>query len=459
MLHTMTSETKRRDSGRSLSAVADMANGSSSRRSPLATAQSAYGNQAMLRYLSARPLREAPSGVLQRKCACGGSGGDCAECKEKEPELQRKAAASGRGAGAVPPIVHDVLRSPGQPLDRGTRAAMESSFRQDFSGVRVHTDAHAARSARAVNALAYTVGRDLVFDCNQYAPTTKEGQRLLAHELTHVMQQGSESTLRPQKIGGEDNAFEREADQVSENIAASVSGHKGAQAGAAGVLQRTPARKVSCAPGPLHLPNGDVIDDPVGVITAAENRANELLDQAISTLDFTRQQILAGGDISAPTIPDSLGLGMQLMGLDPNSERVWKQRGGPGNYTAELLLRRLRLIRGVIGSGSFFFICLGPRNGSVGGCPVDTICDGNAEAVSCAGSFFIDFCDLFWQDQPEDKAAAIIHESAHNFADFIGEHGEVGNNAGITECYSRFAQTVGGSNIANQRTDLCPDPP
>jgi hypothetical protein len=91
--------------------------------------------------------------------------------------------------GEVPPIVHEVLRSPGQPLDPATRAFFEPRFSHDFSQVRLHTDTKAAESARAVNALAYTVGQDVVFGTGQYAPQTGEGKKLLAHELTHVMQQ------------------------------------------------------------------------------------------------------------------------------------------------------------------------------------------------------------------------------------------------------------------------------
>src|SRR5512140_648141 len=69
----------------------------------------------------------------------------------------------------VPPLVTDVLHSSGQPLDAATRSFMEPRFGHDFSGVRVHTDAKAAESARAVNASAYTVGRDIAFDAGQYA--------------------------------------------------------------------------------------------------------------------------------------------------------------------------------------------------------------------------------------------------------------------------------------------------
>jgi hypothetical protein len=89
----------------------------------------------------------------------------------------------------VPPIVHEVLRSPGQPLDADTRAVMEPRFGRDFSGVRVHKDAPAAASARSLHASAYAVGNDVVFASGAYAPSTWEGRRLLAHELTHVIQQ------------------------------------------------------------------------------------------------------------------------------------------------------------------------------------------------------------------------------------------------------------------------------
>jgi hypothetical protein len=87
-------------------------------------------------------------------------------------------------------IVNAVLsRGDGQPLDSTTRSFMEQRFGHDFSRVRIHTSEHASASAHAVNALAYTVGRDVIFEREQYAPETEVGRRLLAHELTHVVQQ------------------------------------------------------------------------------------------------------------------------------------------------------------------------------------------------------------------------------------------------------------------------------
>jgi len=165
------------------------------------------------------------TGLLQRKCACGQhtiAGGECAECRQKREGMIQLAAVSPAPANAVPPIVHDVLSSRGQPLDAGTRAFMEPRFGHDFSQVRVHTDAHAAESARAVNALAYTVERDVVFGTGQYAPTTSEGRRLVAHELTHVMQQQGAGTGEhlQQKLTMSDSGDpgEREAKRITDVV-------------------------------------------------------------------------------------------------------------------------------------------------------------------------------------------------------------------------------------------------
>jgi hypothetical protein len=89
----------------------------------------------------------------------------------------------------VPPIVHDVLNSPGQPLDAATRAFMEPRFGHDFSKVRVHADARAAEAASSIDARAFTSNGSVVFDAREYTPHTESGRRLLSHELTHVVQQ------------------------------------------------------------------------------------------------------------------------------------------------------------------------------------------------------------------------------------------------------------------------------
>jgi len=153
---------------------------------------------AVMRMVSGPPepplLPDRKSTVVQR-CSCGepgGGTGQCDECKEKGA-LRRVESASS-SSDTAPPIVTEVLGSPGRPLDPSTRDFMEPRMGHDFSQVRVHTDARAAESARAVSALAYTVGHHVVFGHGAYNPRTSAGQRLLAHELTHVVQQGQTST-------------------------------------------------------------------------------------------------------------------------------------------------------------------------------------------------------------------------------------------------------------------------
>jgi hypothetical protein len=114
----------------------------------------------------------------------------CAACEEEDKTLQTKQeGAAEAAANEVPGSVREVLRAPGQPLDPASRGFFEPRFRCDFSGVRIHSDGRAAESARVVGARAYTVGQNIVFDAGRHSPNTNMGQALLAHELTHTIQQ------------------------------------------------------------------------------------------------------------------------------------------------------------------------------------------------------------------------------------------------------------------------------
>lgn len=172
--------------------------------------------------------------VLQRRCGCGThtfNGGECAECSRKQTGLQRKLMigasddpfeleadrvaeqvlampahsdpsgviqrirrSTGQSAGAeaaAPASVDRVLSGSGRPLEPALRQDMEQRFGCDFSQVRVHADAAAGQSARDVDAQAYTLGHDIVFGAGRYAPETFAGRGLIAHELTHVVQQAN----------------------------------------------------------------------------------------------------------------------------------------------------------------------------------------------------------------------------------------------------------------------------
>ncbi len=139
----------------------------------------------------AEQVLRMPEPQVQRQCACGKSSteGECPECKKRKQDatgrLQR-VASSQVGGIAAPPIVNSELSSPGSPLATGTRSFMESRFGQDFSHVRVHTDHQAAESAAKIHARAYTAGSNIVFGHGEHPNGDKH---LLAHELTHVVQQ------------------------------------------------------------------------------------------------------------------------------------------------------------------------------------------------------------------------------------------------------------------------------
>lgn len=113
--------------------------------------------------------------------------------------------------------VHDVINSNGSPLDTDTRAVMEARFGgQDFSDVRVHHDGAAHASAQSVNAQAYTVGSNIVFQRDKYDPSSDSGKHMLAHELTHVVQQRSgpvdgNDAGGGVKVSDPSDRFEREA--------------------------------------------------------------------------------------------------------------------------------------------------------------------------------------------------------------------------------------------------------
>jgi hypothetical protein len=200
--------------------------------------------QAARTQLNSTPLASPLRRMLQRSCACGNhtvTGAECTECRKSKTGLSRNdspllsrgslmqtkldvgttddplereadrvadqlsatpsnaapvpirlsTGSSSAAAGTAPESVDRALAGTGEPLNRPLRQDMEQRFGHDFSRVRVHTDATAARSARDVNAHAYTVGREIVFGAGRFAPGTSRGRNLIGHELTHVLQQSN----------------------------------------------------------------------------------------------------------------------------------------------------------------------------------------------------------------------------------------------------------------------------
>jgi Domain of unknown function (DUF4157) len=247
----------------------------------------------------------APHGarLLQRKCACGNhtASGECETCaKKNDTRLQRYRRTQhpdrADRTGSAPEIVHEAIRTSGQSLERNTRDFMEARFGHDFSHVRLHTDATAARSARAVNALAYTVGRHVAFATGQYAPQSDPGRKLLAHELAHVAQQGTApaspaGSLQIDESQALEKAAERTASWVMDEDP-HVGGNEttGVDCASAQVVQRIPAppsyNKVTGSIDLSKLQFTPIADFKVGTLRAPLTLTPTLIDASLVHLSW-----------------------------------------------------------------------------------------------------------------------------------------------------------------------------
>ncbi len=191
----------------------------SSRSSPSPT--SGESSRSILR----RPNANFHGPLLQRKCAsCGeSSGGNCGECKKKR--LQRKASEGGVGFSSkvesLPSLEN--LTSGGRPLEASLRSKLEPGFGFDFSRVRIHDDVASQAATRSVSALAFTVGDHVHFGKGQYQPQNQAGYHLLAHELSHTIQQRgvdpvSQSASENPIWDSPQSSLEHEADRAADVI-------------------------------------------------------------------------------------------------------------------------------------------------------------------------------------------------------------------------------------------------
>ncbi|MGO9270269.1 MAG: DUF4157 domain-containing protein [Terriglobia bacterium] len=135
-------------------------------------------------------------------------------------------ARQGEGEAVLEPEVESAIerkRGGGQALDASVRRQMESAFGSDFTGVRVHTGSESDSLNRAVSAIAFTTGQDIFFRDGAYDPGGSSGRELLAHELTHVVQQSGSKAVHGKLVVGEPNdQFEQEADRVAKSVASDL---------------------------------------------------------------------------------------------------------------------------------------------------------------------------------------------------------------------------------------------
>ena len=421
-----------------------------------------------LRFLHSSPLGGS-SGLLQRKCACGGAAGpdgECEACKKKRQAglLQRKIPGVQTTAQfstltprqpEAPPLVHEVLRTAGRPLDGAVREFMEPRFGHDFSQVRVHTDGAAATAAQAVQARAFTDGRNIVFGTGEYAPSTSKGKRLLAHELTHVVQQSNGiSRQASDRIGPANDPAEVEADHVADKVMGSDSlpDPSPILRQRPGVISRQSASSpVNCPAGSHGAPPAadQVLDRLELFAILATTLASS--DLSMLQLDAVLPGLGAGGGFTMPTgtrmqnytnrfgLPSAAGGGKFRNRL---SGATFPSQAQALVEETKSLQSRYSRIADFLGGSRIRFLCI-THSTTIGGCTADC---SQASAFGCPTVIIL--CPSFWTFSPATQSQLLIHEAAHSLFGILHGH-----NFTHADCYAAYAADAQGT--ASPTTPAC----
>jgi Domain of unknown function (DUF4157) len=412
------------------------------------TKQKKNGDQGRSRSVS--PLSTGMP-LLQRKCACGGG---CPRCQEElgiqaklkisepgdkyeqeadrvadevmrmpEPSVQRQvepeeeeeemvqrkmgdrvsSVDSQPESSEVPPIVREVLNSPGQPLDPDTRTFMESRFGHDFSQVQLHADNRAAQSAQAIDAIAYTVGNHIAFGANQHQSRTFAGRRLLAHELTHVMQQNEsppQANMIRRLVGSSSNCPANVHSAPSNPIAA---------------LQNIDALAQHMALGCSHLLflESLTFNDP----TFGQSEVFNAYRDWFGTPELTTSGRWRSRFRTATFATEEEAMAHEMQVFSERFERLHRWL-----------------------SGSIRYVCPGTGIYTIPGCRSQRC---TADAESCPGSRTIGICPTFWTGSDGGRASLLIHEAIHALLRYGGHPtASVSGRGRNPGCYQGFVDTI-----------------
>ena len=358
---------------------------------------------------NAQIQKQLQNPLVQRKCA---------SCEEEEhiqkkslaegvtPLVQRKEATSGlesMASDSVSSIINS-NKSSGHSMDNSTQIFMEGRFGTEFSNVRVHTDSNAQQLSKELNAQAFTVGNDVFFNEGKYNPNSNTGKHLLAHELTHTIQQ------------------------------------KGVKANIQRLVRE---RSVTCSGYPASSPIFNVMnstpDDAVQIIRAADAKAITLLNNTVSELSSIRSRINSGAEPTWPTFSDCMAQSMHIKLLvNPSLATSWR---GTGPRTVNRIIRVYTNLKNILESGSARYSCIG------------TDCDANEDAYVMIPEpgYHIRLCSRFWNNLGiNDRALVIIHEIAHHYYN-TEDHGFKG--IGSSHCLDQFVADI--NNLPNRYPNAC----
>jgi Domain of unknown function (DUF4157) len=332
--------------------------------------------------------------LVQRKCAA---------CEKEEklqmkplsdsitPLIQKSSAESG-GVSHAPSNVENQINSSrggGSIMDHGTKSFMESRFSIDFSDVKIHTGSQAVQMSRELNAQAFTVGNDIYFNEGKYSPNSDSGKHLLAHELTHTVQQGGGIERKVQKSVIDAN-----------------------------VVTNTPIETA------LGLTRQEIID----TIRAANTEAITLSQSAIDSLSTELANGISGATVDANTeliLNEELGLSF----LNRAQHSLIRQQ-----------INRFTRVRTSLESGYLRYLALGIGNISLVGCSAGTC--ANDFAFTCPGNRLLVLCQTFW-DTPNEMGATIMHETFHIWF-HMAQHSNSALRRADASCLESFAMRVSG---------------
>ena len=406
-------------------------------------------------------LFQSAKNTLRRKCSCGNrisAGMQCTECAKRKHRLQRKLTIGASNdplereadqiaervitadfttygtplpvrrhteqptahEGPAPASVEQVLASPGKTLEPKLREEMEPRFGHDFSQVRIHTGATAERSAREVNADAYTTGHNIVFGNSRFAPGTLDGRRLIAHELTHVVQQSETMGIH--------------AIENSEKCNRSSTKH-------AVIRRRVAARLTNCPANTNSAPA-----DPVGELRTIDGTAAALVNGTAILLSVASALTGAGFRNPASVVDrayrNTFGLPSARPGgfMNRLTGTVRTTQDEALCEEMELLSRRFQLL------GRFFNQFVPYRCGipeTFGGCTQTAADCATDDAGACAGVGAIFLCPGFWTYNRNQQAGILIHEAAHiNWTRIVHGARGSGGNFRHAECYAEFVAQI-----------------
>jgi hypothetical protein len=335
-------------------------------------------------------MRMPANGLIQRKCS---------HCEEEEKaqlkpltSFIQKKKASGDAGTASDTVSNKIqeTRGDGASLDTATKNFMESRFGTDFSGVRVHTDSQAVELSSGLNAQAFTVGNDVYFNSGKYSPDSSEGKHLLAHELTHVVQQGSD--LQRKQI---------QRRVIDTNVVTTQ---------------------------PMLTSLGMTRQEVIDAIRDADTDAIQLAQNAEDSLTTQLANAVAGNPV------------------DANAELILNEELGLSfnNVAHRGLIRqqiqRFVRVRETLQSGYLRYMALGIGNVPLVGCQTGNC--GDNFAFSCPGNRLIVLCQTFW-DTPGEQSATVLHEPFHIWF-HMARHAENALRRADASCFESFALRVSG---------------